>query len=124
MRQDGQIRDAAILFAVGVGLNGKRQILDVSVFLSEYEVHWRVFLQSLVECGLGSVQLITSDDHQGLKAARVSVFGGVPWQIALPLPLLSPLLAAWARMPSFIPAALAFQQLWQRIRTAYKTLSR
>lgn len=30
--------------------------------------------------GLGGVQLITSDDHAGLKAARIAVFGGVPWQ--------------------------------------------
>jgi putative transposase len=80
VRQDGQIRDAAILFAVGVGLDGKRQILGVSVSLSEHEVHWRTFLQSLVARGLSSVQLITSDDHAGLKAARVAVFGGIPWQ--------------------------------------------
>jgi transposase-like protein len=80
VRQDGQIRDAAILFAVGVGLDGKRQILGVSVSLSEHEVHWRTFLQSLVARGLNSVQLIISDDHAGLKAARIAVFGGVPWQ--------------------------------------------
>jgi transposase-like protein len=80
VRQDGQIRDAAILLAVGVGLDGKRQILGVSVSLSEHEVHWRNFLQSLVGRGLNSVQLITSDDHAGLKAARIAVFGGVPWQ--------------------------------------------
>lgn len=80
VRQDGQIRDAAILLAVGVGLDGKRQILGVSVSLSEHEVHWRSFLQSLVARGLNSVQLITSDDHAGLKAARIAVFGGVPWQ--------------------------------------------
>jgi len=80
VRRDGQIRDAAILFAVGVGLDGKRQILGVSVSLSEHEVHWRAFLQSLVARGLSSVQLIISDDHNGLKAARVAVFGGAPWQ--------------------------------------------
>jgi transposase-like protein len=80
VRQNGQIRDAAILIAVGVGLDGKRQVLGVSVSLSEHEVHWRNFLQSLVARGLNSVQLITSDDHSGLKAARLAVFGGVPWQ--------------------------------------------
>lgn len=80
VRQNGQIRDAAILIAVGVGLEGKRQVLGVSVSLSEHEVHWRNFLQSLVARGLNSVQLITSDDHSGLKAARLAVFGGVPWQ--------------------------------------------
>jgi putative transposase len=80
VRQAGQVREAAILFAVGVDLEGKRQILGVSVSLSEHEVHWRAFLQSLVARGLNSVQLIISDAHEGLKAARIAVFGGVPWQ--------------------------------------------
>ena len=80
VRQSGQVREAAILFAVGVDLEGKRQILGVSVSLSEHEVHWRAFLQSLVARGLNSVQLIISDAHEGLKAARIAVFGGVPWQ--------------------------------------------
>ncbi|RPI78195.1 MAG: IS256 family transposase [Chloroflexi bacterium] len=80
VRQDGQIRDAAVLIASGVDPSGKRQILGVSVALGEQEVHWRTFLQSLVARGLAGVQLIISDDHQGLKAARRAVFGGVPWQ--------------------------------------------
>ncbi|MFZ2096373.1 MAG: IS256 family transposase [Anaerolineales bacterium] len=80
VRQSGQVREVAILFAVGVDLEGKRQILGVSVSLSEHEVHWRAFLQSLVARGLNSVQLIISDAHEGLKAARIAVFGGVPWQ--------------------------------------------
>jgi transposase-like protein len=80
VRQDGLVRDAAILIAVGVGLDGKRQVLGVSVSLSEQEVHWRSFLQSLVARGLNGVKLIVSDDHCGLKAARIAVFGGVPWQ--------------------------------------------
>jgi len=80
VRQSGQVCDAAILLAVGVGADGKRHILGVSVSLSEHEAHWRTFLQSLMARGLSGVQLITSDDHAGLKAARVAVFGGVPWQ--------------------------------------------
>ena len=80
VRQNGQVHDAAILMAVGVGQEGKRQVLGVSVSLSEHEAHWRTFLQSLVTRGLGGVQLIISDDHAGLKAARIAVFGGVPWQ--------------------------------------------
>jgi len=80
VRQDGQVRDAAILVAVGVNQAGKRQILGVSVSLSEAEVHWRTFLQSLLERGLRGVELIISDAHSGLKAARRAVFGGVPWQ--------------------------------------------
>lgn len=80
VRRDGQICDAAILIAIGVDANGYRRVLGVSVSLGEHEVHWRTFMQSLVERGLRSVQLIVSDSHAGLKAARQAVFGGVPWQ--------------------------------------------
>ncbi len=80
VREDGQVRHLAILVAVGVNPEGKREILGVSVSLSEHEVHWRAFLESLKQRGLGGVQLITSDDHEGLKAARLAVFGGLPWQ--------------------------------------------
>jgi transposase-like protein len=80
VRQDGQIRDVALLTAVGVDLKGRRNILGVSVSLNEQEIHWRTFLQSLVRRGLQGVQLIVSDDHAGLKAARQAVFGGIPWQ--------------------------------------------
>jgi len=80
VRQDGQIRDVALLTAVGVDLKGRRSILGVSVSLNEQEIHWRTFLQSLVKRGLQGVQLIVSDDHAGLKAARQAVFGGIPWQ--------------------------------------------
>jgi putative transposase len=80
VRQDGQVRDAAVLIATAVDATGHRHVLGVSVALSEQEVHWRTFLQSLVARGLCGLQLIISDDHAGLKAARRAVFGGVPWQ--------------------------------------------
>jgi transposase-like protein len=80
VREDGQVRDLAILVAVGVNSAGKREILGVSVSLSEHEVHWRAFLENLKQRSLGGVQLITSDDHAGLRAARLAVFGGIPWQ--------------------------------------------
>jgi transposase-like protein len=80
VREDGQVRDLAVLVAVGINPQGKREILGVSVSLSEHEVHWRVFLESLKQRGLGGVQLITSDDHAGLRAARLAAFGGIPWQ--------------------------------------------
>jgi putative transposase len=80
VREDGQVRHLAVLVAVGVTPAGKREILGVSVSLSEHEVHWRAFLESLKQRGLGGVQLITSDDHAGLRAARLAVFGSLPWQ--------------------------------------------
>jgi transposase-like protein len=69
-----------VLIAIGVDVEGKRQVLGVSVAISEHEVHWRQFLTRLTERGLCGVELIISDDHAGLKAARRAVFGGVPWQ--------------------------------------------
>ena len=80
VRQSGQVSDAAVLKAIAVNSEGKREILGVSVSLSEHEVHWRAFLTDLVSRGLTGVQLITSDAHAGLTAARKAVFGGVPWQ--------------------------------------------
>ena len=80
VRQAGSVRDAAILMASGVKKDGKRTILGVSVSLSEAETHWRVFLEGLVKRGLHGVQLIISDDHTGMEAARKAVFTGIPWQ--------------------------------------------
>ena len=80
VRQNGQVRNAAVLLAMGVNLEGKREVLGVSVSLGEHEVHWRTFLKSLVTRGLAGVQLVISDDHSGLQKARMAVFGGVPWQ--------------------------------------------
>jgi transposase-like protein len=80
VRTDGQVRDAAVLIAIGIDRAGKRAVLGVSVSLSEAEAHWRSFLRSLVARGLSGVRLITSDAHEGLAAARRAVFGGVPWQ--------------------------------------------
>lgn len=80
VRQAGNVRDAAILMACGVKRDGRRSILGISVSLSEAEAHWRAFLEGLVKRGLQGVQLIVSDNHKGLDAARKAVFTGVPWQ--------------------------------------------
>jgi putative transposase len=80
VRQGGQVLDAAVLVALGVRADGKREILGVSAKLSEAEVHWRAFLTDLKDRGLHGVKLFVSDDHAGLKAARKAVFPSVPWQ--------------------------------------------
>ncbi|MFP3938114.1 MAG: IS256 family transposase [Phycisphaerae bacterium] len=79
-RLEGVVRDVAVLIAIGVLADGHRSVLGVSVSLSEAEVHWRDFLEALLRRGLHGVELITSDDHAGLKAARKAVLGSVPWQ--------------------------------------------
>jgi transposase-like protein len=80
VRIDGAVRDVAVLIAIGVGPDGRRRVLGVSVSLSEAEVHWRQFLASLNARGLRGVRLVVSDDHAGLKAARKAELAGVPWQ--------------------------------------------
>jgi putative transposase len=66
--------------AYGVDNNGKRRVLGISTEISEAEVHWRAFLKSLVDRGLHGVEMITSDAHEGLKAARTAIFPTVKWQ--------------------------------------------
>jgi len=77
---DGQIRDSAVLIASGVKPDGKRSILSVSVSMGEQEMRWRDFLHGLKERGLRGVELIISDAHVGLQAARKAIFSGIPWQ--------------------------------------------
>jgi transposase-like protein len=80
VREAGQVRDAAVLLATGISPEGERQVLGVSVSLSEHEAHWKAFLKSLKDRGMNGVKLVTSDDHAGLGAARRAVLGSVPWQ--------------------------------------------
>jgi transposase-like protein len=80
VREGGHLVDCAVLVAVGVTASGHRRVLGVSVALSEAEVHWRDFMNSLTQRGLCGVKLIVSDDHAGLKAARKAAFPSVPWQ--------------------------------------------
>ena len=79
-REHGVADDCAVLTAIGVDEMGRRRVLGVSIKVSEAEVHWRAFLESLVARGLQGVEFITSDDHAGLKAARRAVLPGARWQ--------------------------------------------
>ncbi len=80
VREGGRLIDCAVLVAVGIIADGRRRVLGVSVALSEAEIHWRAFLDSLIGRGLRGVKLIVSDDHAGLKAARRATLPSVPWQ--------------------------------------------
>jgi len=80
IRHGGSVRDCAVLVAIGVTEDGKRSILGVSVSLSEAEVHWREFIESLQRRGMHGVMVVISDDHKGLKAARQARLTGALWQ--------------------------------------------
>jgi len=80
VRHAGAVVSCAVLLAVGVNTNGKREVLGLSVSLSEAETHWRDFLAGLQDRGLHGVRYVVSDDHAGLKAALQARLPGVPWQ--------------------------------------------
>jgi len=80
VRHNGSVIDMAILLAYGINPEGKREILGVSASLSEAEVHWREFFKHLQSRGMNGLRLIVSDDHCGMKNARMAVFPSVPWQ--------------------------------------------
>lgn len=80
VRDGGVVRDAAVLSAIGIGPDERRRVLGVSCALSEAEVHWRAFLESLIGRGMRGVQFVVSDDHAGLRAARKAVLTGATWQ--------------------------------------------
>jgi transposase-like protein len=80
VRENGSVRDLAILTAIGINAEGCREILGISCALSEAEVHWRHFLEGLLKRGLTGVKLLISDDHAGLKKARQAVLPGTAWQ--------------------------------------------
>ena len=69
-REHGVAGDCAVLTAIGVDELGRRRVLGVSIKVSEAEVHWRAFLESLVARGLQGLDFITSDDHAGLVPIR------------------------------------------------------
>ena len=81
VRIDGTVRDCATLKAIGIRRDdGKRMLLGVSCALSEAELHWRQFLVSLKERGIGIPDLIVSDAHSGIKAALRAACNASPWQ--------------------------------------------
>ena len=80
VREGGVVRDAAVLSAIGIGPDERRRVLGVSCTVSEAEIHWRAFLESLLERGMRGVQFVVSDDHAGLRAARKAVLTGATWQ--------------------------------------------
>jgi len=80
VRQDHRIVSQALVVAIAVRDTGDREILGVSLGQSEEYAFWLDFLRGLARRGLKGVQLVTSDAHEGLKAAVEQVLAGSTWQ--------------------------------------------
>jgi putative transposase len=73
-REAGRIVSTAVIIAVGVNTDGRREVLGVATGPSEAEPFWTAFLRSLADRGLRGVRLVIADDHKGLRAAAARVF--------------------------------------------------
>ena len=80
VREGGRIVNVSVVVATGVNAHGQREILGMDVGASEDGAFWLAFLRSLNARGLGGVELVISDAHQGLKNAIATVFAGAGWQ--------------------------------------------
>jgi len=80
VREGGIIASRAILIALGIDWEGRRQVLAVEYAQRESQSSWKEFLVGLKERGLKGVYLVVSDDHPGLKQAVQEVLTGVAWQ--------------------------------------------
>ena len=79
VRRAGRIVSVAVIVAVGVNDDGRREVLGMDVAPSEAEVFWKDFLRKLTRRGLRGVQLVISDSHEGIKAAVSKVLSAT-WQ--------------------------------------------
>ncbi len=79
VRQQGCIVSVAVIVAVAVNSQGRREVLGLSIGVSEAETFWTEFLRSLARRGLRGVKLVISDAHEGLKAAIAKVLHA-SWQ--------------------------------------------
>ena len=80
VREAGVIASQAVLVAIGVDWDGRRQVLGVELANRESRSSWRDFLLGLRERGLAGVEFVVADDHAGLKAAIREVLPEAAYQ--------------------------------------------
>jgi putative transposase len=80
VRESGSIRSQAVLIAIGIDWDGRRQVLGVEMANRESASSWKEFLLTLKQRGLKGVELVVSDDHAGLKKAIAEVLPEAMWQ--------------------------------------------
>ncbi len=80
VRVNGQVVSQAVLVATGVNEQGRREVLDWRTGDSESEATWSAMFVALKQRGLRGLKLVTSDAHQGIRAALGRHLQGVAWQ--------------------------------------------
>ena len=79
-REDKRVKSKGLLIAIGISEEGYREILGFAVADGESEEAWSDFFSGLKTRGLRNVDLITSDNHGGLRKAIQKQFHGTNWQ--------------------------------------------
>ncbi len=80
VREAGVITSQAVLIAIGVDLEGRRNVLGLELANRESGSSWKAFLASLKSRGLQGVEFVVSDNHEGLKRAIREVLPEAAWQ--------------------------------------------
>ena len=80
VREAGVIRSQAVMIAIGVDWEGRRNVLAVDLANRESQSSWKDFCLGLKARGLAGVELVISDDHAGLRSAIAEVFAEAAWQ--------------------------------------------
>src|SRR5919205_2426292 len=130
VREGGRVVSMAVVIAVAVNSEGQREVLGVDVGPSEDGAFWLAFLRGLVARGLRGVKLVTSDSHEGLKAAISSVLQGTSWQrcrthfmrnaLALVPRGAQQMVAATIRTVFYQPDADSARATWRRVADGFR----
>jgi putative transposase len=130
VRQNGRVVSMAVVIAIGVTAEGKREVLGLDVGPSEEEAFWEQFLRGLVERGLTGVQLVISDAHAGLKRALTTILQGASWQrcpvhfvrnaLALVPKSAQQLVAATIRTVFAQPDTTSAWEQWRRVADGFR----
>jgi transposase-like protein len=122
----------AVVIAIGVNATtGQREVLGLDVGSSEDGAFWLAFLRGLVARGLGGVELVVSDAHEGLRAAIAAVLHGASWQrcrvhfvrnaLALVPKAAAQMVAATVRTVFAQPDATSAREQWRRVADGFRS---
>ncbi len=130
VREHGRVVSMAVVLAIGVHETGVREVLGLEVGPSEDGAFWLSFLRGLVARGLGGVQFVVSDAHEGLKSAIAAVLHGATWQrcrvhfirnaLALVPKRAGQLVAATIRTVFAQPDPDSAREQWRRVADGFR----